>query len=322
MNIPLLHRLREADGSYLQLSALGEDLAAVRADLAELIAFGFVLEQHPYQGIAYRGPAERLCPDQVEWQLATRRVGRRVAVWNRVTSTNDLAARAAGSRTNDGLVILAEEQTSGRGRRGRTWVAPARSSLLMSVVLFPPESLDRPAWLTALGAVAVAELVEAATGHEARIKWPNDVRVRGRKIAGVLVERGSSSIVGIGLNVNLSEQDLPEDLAARATSIRLLTGEQFDRSELAHRLIVRLDELYDQGVTRGPDDLTRLWQARFEPLGRLVRVQTASAEYRGRLVDADLQRGLVLDGPRGGTGWIASPEVLALSCEDEPAPAG
>ena len=169
----------------------------LRFELDALVSFGFGVEQHPYRGAAYRGPARRLCPDQIEHALATRRIGRRIAVWNRVTSTNDLAARAGTSASNDGLVVLAEEQTAGRGRRGRSWTAPPCSSILMSVVLFPPAHLAPAlpeaafgcAWLTALGAVAAAEVVTAWTGREATIKWPNDVRIDGRKIAGILVER-------------------------------------------------------------------------------------------------------------------------------------
>src|SRR5206468_12961365 len=140
-------------------------------DLDELAAFGFAIKHHPWLGVAYRGPAERLCPDLIEDGLGTVCVGRRVAEWNRVTSTNDLAARAAGSLANEGLVILAEEQTAGRGRRGRTWTAPPRASLLVSVLLFPPPALTDPAWLTALGAVGVAELVRDWTGRDARVKW-------------------------------------------------------------------------------------------------------------------------------------------------------
>ena len=179
----------------MPLGELGADLDAAAIGAGALASFGFGVEQHPYRGVAYRGPAERLCPDQIEHGLATVRIGRRIAVWNRVTSTNDLAARAGVSSSNDGLVILAEEQTAGRGRRGRSWMAPAGSSILMSVLLFPPSNLAVPeaafgcAWLTALAAVATAEVVTAWTGRHARIKWPNDVRIDGRKIAGILVER-------------------------------------------------------------------------------------------------------------------------------------
>src|ERR1017187_8566328 len=128
LNMTLLDRLRAVPGDYVPLEKLGLGLEQVHADLSSLVSFGFGIEQHPYRGAAYVGPAERLCPDQIEHGLETRWIGRRVAVWSRVTSTNDLAARAGASASNDGLVILAEEQTSGRGRRGRSWSAPPRSS--------------------------------------------------------------------------------------------------------------------------------------------------------------------------------------------------
>ena len=90
LNIPLLNRLRAADGDYVPLCELGSDLDQVRFDLYALSSFGFAIELHPYRGAAYVGPAQRLCPDQIEYGLATEAIGRRIAVWNRVTSTNDL----------------------------------------------------------------------------------------------------------------------------------------------------------------------------------------------------------------------------------------
>jgi BirA family biotin operon repressor/biotin-[acetyl-CoA-carboxylase] ligase len=295
--------------------------------LDELERFGFVFESHPYRGIAYRGPATRLCPDQIEHELGTRRVGRRIAVWNRVVSTNDLAAHAAASTANEGLVILAEEQTAGRGRRGRQWVAPASSSLLMSVLLFPSEGLAEAGWLTALGAVAVAEVVAAWTGLDARIKWPNDVRIAGRKIAGILVERGDGAVIGVGLNANASLDDFPEELHETATSLRILMGEPVDRSELARALIRRLDDWYDRGRSLGPDALNPAWRDRSEHLGRMVRVATPSGAYVGRLVDLDLRRGLTLANPgspseadrNGLERRFSVRDVLALTpCDDGP----
>jgi BirA family biotin operon repressor/biotin-[acetyl-CoA-carboxylase] ligase len=316
VNIRLLHLLRDAGGAFVPWPALAADPDGLRGDLDELEAFGFAIERHPYHGAAYRGPARRLCPDQIEWELGTARIGRRVAVWNRVGSTNDLAARAAGSAANDGLVVLAEEQTAGRGRRGRTWSAPPGSSLLMSVLLFPPPSLDDPAWLTALGAVAVAEVVEAWTGRAARIKWPNDVRVDGRKVAGILVERGPGAIVGIGLNGNVAEGDFPAELRATATSLGLLAGAPIDRSELARALIRGLDARYGESLARGAEPLGRSWRDRFEPLGRSVRVETISGPIAGLLADADLRRGLTVVAGDGRTRLVPGPEVLGLSPGD------
>ena len=251
----LLERLRDAAGQFVSLAELGREPSRVWDDLEALGAFGYQIEHHPYLGAAYRGPAPRLCPDQIEHRLGTRRIGRRIAVWNRVGSTNDLAARAASTMANDGLVVLAEEQTAGRGQRGRLWTVPPRSSILMSVLLFPPpdlaplgpEAAAGCAWLTALAAVATAELVSSWTGRDARIKWPNDVRVSGLKVAGILVERALSPpcharadldqghsapgvVIGIGLNANIDLEAFPPELRQRATSVKILSGGAVDRS--------------------------------------------------------------------------------------------
>lgn len=312
MNIALLKRLRGALGEFVACESLG-DAAALQHDLDELEAFGFGLERHPYRGVAFRSPAERLCPDQIEFELGTKRVGRRIAVWNRVASTNDLAARAAVSMANEGLVILAEEQTTGRGRRGRVWHAPARTSVLMSVVLFPPEPLCDPAWLTALGAVAVAEAVGELTGCDAAIKWPNDVRVAGLKLAGILVECNAGAVIGIGVNTNMAQDDFPVELRQSATSIRALSGSTVDRSDFIHGLIRRLDSLYDDSLRDGPTVVALPWRERSEHLGRTVRVETPSGPVTGRLEDISLGAGLKVATPGGSTIRIAARQVLAIA---------
>jgi BirA family biotin operon repressor/biotin-[acetyl-CoA-carboxylase] ligase len=339
LNIPLLERLRAASGGFVSLGELGLSRLQVRDDLAALEGFGFQIECHPYLGAAYRGPAPRLCPDQIEHGLQVRWIGRRIAVWNRVSSTNDLAARAAATIANDGLVVLAEEQTAGRGQRGRSWVAPSRSSILMSILVFPPLAAPglacaagvpaRCAWLTALAAVATAEVVSAWTGHEALIKWPNDVRVQRRKIAGILVERvlGRASgngpadrrkpglcrggvVIGIGLNCELDPAGLPAELRPRVTSLASLVGGPVDRSELARTLIHRLDFWYDQVITHGTATLNAPWRARSEHVGMEVLVTTPAERLRGRLVDFDLQAGLILDAV-GVSGDAASSGIPA-----------
>ena len=343
LNIRLLERLRAVAGEFVPIDVLANDPAAmncpgpadalpwtsperVQADLDALTSFGFVIERHPFRGVAYGGPAERLCPDQIEHDLSTERVGRRIAVWDRVSSTNDLAANALGSISNDGLVILAEEQSAGRGRLGRSWSAPPRSSILMSVLLFPPSEIDPTGpggarsvgWLTAMGAVATAEVVSAWIGREAAIKWPNDVRLDGRKIAGILVERPASSghaapregaeaqpprgepgraaVIGIGLNVNIEIEDLPSGLRTRATSIRIERGgPPVDRSEIARDLIRRLDSWYGAVRSLGPAALDARWRDRSEHLGRVVRVSTPAGPLSGRLVYLDPCLGITLD---------------------------
>jgi BirA family biotin operon repressor/biotin-[acetyl-CoA-carboxylase] ligase len=127
-----------------------------------------------------------MTPD-AEWQLETQHIGRRVMVYNSLESTNTVAASLANDENNNGLVILAREQTAGRGQHGRQWDCPPNMGVLLSVLLFPAESLRRPAVLTAWAAVSVCEAISSITGLQAKIKWPNDIYVQGRKVCGILI---------------------------------------------------------------------------------------------------------------------------------------
>jgi len=313
VNIALLDRLKRA-GGFVPIEGLG----ASPADLDELESFGFQFERSEERGIAYRVPSPRLCPDQIEWDLGTKVIGRRIAVWNRVGSTNDLAARAAASSTNDGLVFLAEEQTSGRGSRGRKWSAPAGSSILMSCLLFPPIPLQDPGWLTSFAAVAVAEaiaelgLMMRGEPIKARIKWPNDIWFEGRKLGGILVERGQGTVIGIGLNVNLRPEDFPEELRETATSLQAVVGRTIDRSELVRLILRQLDRAYDSSIRRGPDDLGSLYERRSAHYWHEVDVSTPSGIVRGRLGKIDLRMGLEVGLSHDDSRKISLKDVLGI----------
>src|SRR4051794_19692933 len=136
-------------------------------------------------------PTDALPPHDT-WHLDTAHLGRRVLVFSRLDSTNTLALSLATDPANHGLVLLAAEQTAGRGQYGRAWQAAPRSSVLMSLLLFPPAALRRPALLVAWAAVSVCETVRTTAGVEAAIKWPNDVLVGGKKVCGILIEQRNS----------------------------------------------------------------------------------------------------------------------------------
>lgn len=267
LNAALWEQLRADPQRWHDTSRLANRLGfsepSLARDVAALQAFGYGIECHPYHGLHYLHPAERLCPDQIEWNLDTQVIGRKLSVWNRLDSTQSVAAKAAKCSANHGLVVLAEEQTAGRGRRGRTWRAPRHSSILMSVVAFPPPAFRDQSWLTAWAAVAAGQMIEQVCGHSVRIKRPNDVLVGTRKVCGILVEQFRRAyVVGIGLNVNLAEHDFPPELRATAASLMQLTGTPQDRSELARRLIARLDALYVAASRHGPDALWQWWRER------------------------------------------------------------
>ena len=207
----------------------------------------------PYNGVA------RLDPDLLRaWVPESAVVGRQVLVFEETDSTNDLAARAGEDGLAEGLVIFAESQRAGRGTSGRRWVSPPRQNLLFSVLLRP---VDLPAarWpeLTFCAALAVAEAAERLTGQAARIKWPNDVLLAGRKVAGILLEtyrrdRAGFVVIGIGLNVLQRAEDFDPAIRARAGSLAMIAAAaRVDaappkREEAAAAVLTRLGELYDR----------------------------------------------------------------------------
>jgi BirA family biotin operon repressor/biotin-[acetyl-CoA-carboxylase] ligase len=217
-----------------------------------------------------------------EWRLPTRRLGRRVLLFDCLDSTSTYAAAMAGEAANDGLVIIADEQSAGRGRHGRAWLCPPGQGLLLSALLLAPEELRRPVILTAWAAVAVCRTIERQAGLKARIKWPNDVLVRDRKVSGILIEQGRATVAGIGLNLNQGPEaflDLPQ-----AGSLALFAGRAFDRNELAVALIQELDESYDELCRGHLSSLEAAWEDRLHLVDHMTEMECVGFGLRGRIV--------------------------------------
>jgi BirA family transcriptional regulator, biotin operon repressor / biotin---[acetyl-CoA-carboxylase] ligase len=248
--------------------------------------------------------------------LPTRRLGRRVLVFPRLESSNSLALSLATDPAQHGLVLLAGEQSAGRGQYGRGWEAPPGSSVLMSLLLFPPPALRRPALLVAWAAVSVCELVRAATGSQASIKWPNDVLVRDRKVCGILIEQRNSgdrdsplaTVVGVGLNVTQPAEAFAAAGLPCAGSLFSTSGKLLDVTELASRLIAQLDEEYDRLLQGDFTTLEARWRERLGLIGCQVCVEGVSQMARGRLLDVSLD-GLALELANGETIRLA-PEAV------------
>jgi BirA family biotin operon repressor/biotin-[acetyl-CoA-carboxylase] ligase len=253
-----------------------------------------------------------------EWQLDTRRLGRRVLVFDRLDSTNSRAAVLAEDRANDGVAILAHAQTAGRGQYGRSWLCRPGTGVLLSLLLFPPPPLRRPAVLTAWAAVSVCELIREAAGLQARIKWPNDVLIQGRKVCGILIEQARGTVVGIGLNVNQSAEELAEASLPEAGSLAAIAGKPFDVAEVARGLIRRLDADYDALCGGDLATLETCWKGRLGLRGKAVTATCAGATHQGRLLDVSFAA-VELEASPGRTLRLAPEMVKQLTAA---APAG
>jgi len=266
------------------------------------------------------------------WNLDTACIGRRVLVFDQLESTNTTAAEFA-LPGEDGLVVIADYQTAGRGQYGRVWQSRAGSSLLMSVALRPPPELCRPVILTAFAAVAIGEAILTITGVQAKIKWPNDLLIRGKKVCGILIENTTATVIGIGLNLNQSAQEFADSGLPDATSLSLVGGNLTPQPpslrgkgepdlapsplglggwgrELspAHVVVRKLDAEYARLLAGERVAVEADWKWRIGLLGRQVTAELTDGTFvSGRLHEMGFD-GLELD---TGEGWrVIVPETV------------
>ena len=259
-------------------------------------------------------------PDELAEPLARARqrlggLGGHLLWFEEVSSTNDVASRlATDTGAGEGCVVVANAQRLGRGRRGREWASPPGAGLYVSVVLRPtPHAVSL---LTIAAGVAVAEGVQAASGLDTRVKWPNDVYIGGRKVAGILAEGGVSAdgqphvILGFGINVRPAAW--PPDVAARATSLDGELGRETDRGLVLSECLAALWARYTELQEHRGGSVVQAWRARAAGmLGREVEWEAAGATQRGVAENID-EAGALLVRTAAGSARIISGEVRWL----------
>ena len=250
--------------------------------------------------------------------LGTKRLGRRIEVHPELDSTNRTARALAEAGEPEGAVVIAEAQTRGQGRMGRQWVSPANLNLYISFLLRPRLEPADSAKITLMAAVAVADTLRDRVPCAPRIKWPNDVLLRGRKAAGILSELASEPgrtlfvIVGIGVNLNFPRALMPPDIRDRATSVMEEAGTPVDRVLFTRSLVRNLENRYIELEERGFDAIARRWNAYARMEGRWVRTRTAEEELVGRVREMDGDGFLVLECGDGRTERVVSGDVFLL----------
>ncbi|MBI2861709.1 MAG: biotin--[acetyl-CoA-carboxylase] ligase [Chloroflexi bacterium] len=263
------------------------------------------------------GDWERLDPERIQQGLNTQRFGRRIVYLETTGSTNDVARELATTGAEEGTLVLAEEQTAGRGRLGRRWLAPPHSSLMMSVIFRPPLAPAQTFRLTMLSGVCAAQAISQVTEFTCRLKWPNDLIVGGRKVGGILGEaafaagRLDFAIVGWGINVNLDVAAIPE-LVGVATSLSHELGRPVSRFALLQQILQQLEAWYPYLPPQQPDRLFAAWREGLETIGQIVRVDWAANYAEGRVVGVSEEGALMLETPSGEILTISAGDVTAV----------
>jgi len=229
----------------------------------------------------------------------TAHIGQRVLFFDQLESTNTTAVELAAAEP-DGLVVVADHQTTGRGQYGRVWQARPGTSLLMSVALRPPAELRRPVVLTALAGVGVAEAIFALTGIQSRMKWPNDLLLRGKKVCGILIEQhADTTVIGIGLNLSQTADEFAAAGLPEATSLGIVSGSAIEPRAAALVVIRCLDREYGRLLGGERVAVEADWKWRIGLLGRHVAAElTDGTTVAGRLLEMGFD-GLELDQGEG-----------------------
>jgi len=257
---------------------------------------------------------EPLRPAAIRRRLNTRRIGHTIAHFDVLPSTNRLARELAQAGVEEGTVVIAEEQTEGRGRHGRTWISPAHRGLWFSVVLRPDLPGPVKPLLGFAAALAVVEAGRRCAGLGLAVKWPNDVYGGGKKLAGILLESVTTGaeqavIVGIGVNVNSTSLDFPEELRRRVTSLRELARGRVDRAAVLCALLEGLERRYDELAHRGAKLLLREWRRLDLCLGRRVEVKSFGESYLAEALAVDADGSLLVRDREGRIRRLRAGEV-------------
>ena len=243
-----------------------------------------------------------LDPDKIKTNLKTTRIGKKILVYNSTTSTNDIAARYANNKNNDGLVIFTEEQTAGRGRTGNKWHSGRSDSIICSILLTTNKLKTELLSLTC--AVAVAEAIGKPGKNPTRIKWPNDIMLNGKKVAGILLETKTNNvnnvcIIGIGINCHQNPESFPPELRSIATSIDIESGSTIDRIPLAKRLLSSLDQ-WLEAAEKDYEKVIDQWKNLSIQLGHRLTLIFNGKKFTGNCIGIDPTKGMILQLDTGG----------------------
>ncbi len=275
---------------------------------------GYAIEAEKNRGYLLKEDASRVFGrTELESRIHTKWIGRSLYYYDAIDSTNLQAKRLAEEGAPNGTVVVADQQSAGRGRRGRTWASPAGANLYFTVLLRPKIAPDKASMLTLVMALAVAEGIRSIAIPG--IKWPNDIVIDGRKVCGILTEmslsaeQGSIDHLVIGVGVNVAKQEFPKELQGYAVALEEFTC-KVNRSELLNAILEQFEGYYEQFCTKADlSSLKNSYDALLVNYGRQVRVLDPKGEYDGIARGIRPTGELIVELPDGETRDVYAGEV-------------
>ncbi|MFC1862414.1 biotin--[acetyl-CoA-carboxylase] ligase [Thermodesulfobacteriota bacterium] len=317
----LLSYLKEEKSNWISGEMLSSRLSISRSAIWKHIHVlkedGYIIESSPKKGYCFMENSEMLLPGEIRENLDTKAFGREEIVYFKETdSTNARARELASKGASEGTIVIAENQTQGRGRKGRSWFSPAEQGIYISLVLRPLIAPNEAPKMTLLTGVAVAETLLSLTDLEINIKWPNDILISGKKVAGILTEISTEMdaieyvIVGLGLNVNTVS--FPDDIKEKATSLFIEAGRHFSRSKLIGNYLKWHEKYYDELKIIGFSPVMKRWKALSNIAGKLVRVEMIDRDITGKVLGIDEDGALIVEDNDGISQRIFAGDVILI----------
>jgi BirA family transcriptional regulator, biotin operon repressor / biotin---[acetyl-CoA-carboxylase] ligase len=315
----LMHAFTKADGEFLSGQALADiagcSRTAVWKHIEDLRKEGFEFEAVKKRGYRIVKVPDRVSGEEINPGLKTRSIGKVIKYIESVPSTQKIAHTLAQEGAEEGTTVIAEEQTEGRGRLLRSWYSPKGTGIWMSIILRPQLPPQRAPQFTLIAAVAVVQAIEEVCGLSPEIKWPNDILLNGRKVTGILTElqaeadKINSIIIGIGMNVNQSAADFPEELKSLASSLALEKEEKISRVKLIQKVMEKLELYYNLYMEKGFTPLKLLWESYAISIGRQITARTITGSIHGKALGINDDGVLMIEDGEGTIHEVYSADI-------------
>jgi len=319
MEEKILRLLREHAPGFVSGEEMSRQLGVTRTAIWKRVntlkKLGYNIEASRRLGYRLLQSPDLLSPAEVRPFLRTRWIGKTIHYFRTVDSTNAQAYQLALRGAGEGEIVVAESQEKGRGRLGRHWFSPPFRNLYLSVILRPKMPPHQAPLITLMAAVATAEAIEKTSGLHPMMKWPNDLLMKGRKLAGLLNEIHSETdrihfvILGIGVNLNTDERTFSKEIRTFATSLKRETGKTVSRKIFLQHLLQALEKWYDVLHRQGGSPILQAWRNWAQVGGKQVRITSFGEQLTGKAVDVDSDGALILETANGQRKRIVAGDV-------------
>lgn len=323
----LIELLESSDYEFVSGQSLSEKLSISRSaiwkHMKELEKDGYQIEGVTKKGYRIMKSPDKVSENTIQWGLKTNWLGKNIIHKTTTTTTQQIAHQAAQEDAVHGTVIVADEQTKGKGRLARQWYSAKSKGIWMSIILRPNILPVMAPQLTLLSATVLADTISGNTALTPKIKWPNDIFINHQKTAGILTEMQAEQdqiqyvVIGVGINVNQTEEDFQDDIKDKATSLYLETGQEWNIKDLIQHVLLSFEKSYDLFMEKGFQDVKYKWESYGYRIGEQIKIKTLHREWEAKFLGIAEDGALLTLTESDGIKKIYSAEIEWFTKEED-----